>query len=192
PAIFAFMRISAAHELTTATEAADDRDAVEAELALLRHVLKSLPAGVTVQDEDGCFLLLNDTAASQFGLAETDPTGPSAQLDRRRTQGFELLRERRSAVIEEASGDDQNKQVLLTAHRTAPLAGRNLLISSSADITEQKAFEDQLFRSAYYDELTDLPMRRVIEHRVNGLLKRARNREKFALAFLDIDNFKHI
>jgi diguanylate cyclase (GGDEF)-like protein len=187
------MRISAAHELTTATEAADDRDAVEAELALLRHVLKSLPAGVTVQDENGRFLLLNDTAASQLGIDEAGPAGPpSAQLQARRAQGFELLREGRSAVIEEATGEDQNKQVLLTAHRTAPLAGRNLLISSSADISEQKAFEDQLFRSAYYDELTELPMRRVIEHRVNSLLKQPRHRQKFALAFLDIDNFKHI
>ena len=187
------MRISVAHELTTATAAADNRNAVEAELALLRHILKSLPAGVTVQDEDGRFLLLNDTAASQLGLAEAGPARqPSAQLEARREQGFELLREGRSTVIEEATGDDQNKQVLLTAHRTAPLAGRNLLISSSADITEQKAFEDQLFRSAYYDELTDLPMRRVIEHRVNSLLKQGYNREKFALAFLDIDNFKHI
>jgi cyclic di-GMP phosphodiesterase Gmr len=66
-----------------------------------------------------------------------------------------------------------------------------LLLSSSADITEQKAFEDQLFRSAYYDELTDLPNRRVIEHRVNKLLH-AEDTSSFALAFLDIDNFKHI
>ena len=41
------------------------------------------------------------------------------------------------------------------------------------------------------DELTDLPMRRVIEHRVNNLLTAA-NATGFALAFLDIDNFKHI
>jgi diguanylate cyclase (GGDEF)-like protein len=32
----------------------------------------------------------------------------------------------------------------------------------------------------------------VIEHRVNHLLKREDNQEGFALAFLDVDNFKHI
>src|SRR5262249_40765731 len=37
-----------------------------------------------------------------------------------------------------------------------------------------------------------LPSRRVIEHRVNDLLKRDRSDRRFALAFLDIDNFKHI
>ena len=51
--------------------------------------------------------------------------------------------------------------------------------------------EDHLFRSAYYDELTGLPMRRVIEHRANSLLLREAQ-GRFALAFLDIDNFKHI
>ena len=60
--------------------------------------------------------------------------------------------------------------MFLTTHRPVRIADRDLLLSSSADITEQKAFEDTLFRSAYYDELTDLPTRRVIEHRVNTLL----------------------
>ena len=83
------------------------------------------------------------------------------------------------------------KQVFLTAHRPVRIADRNLLLSSSADISEQKAVEDQLFRSAYYDELTGLPTRRVIEHRANSLLQREAP-VRFALAFLDIDNFKHI
>src|SRR6202035_4648604 len=83
------------------------------------------------------------------------------------------------------------KQVLLTAHRPVRIAECNLLLSSSADISEQKAVEDHLFRSAYYDELTGLPMRRVIEHRANSLLLREAQ-GRFALAFLDIDNFKHI
>ena len=65
------------------------------------------------------------------------------------------------------------------------------MLSSSLDISEQKAVEDHLFRSAYYDELTGLPTRRVIEHRANHLLQREA-RGRFALAFLDIDNFKHI
>jgi c-di-GMP phosphodiesterase Gmr len=65
----------------------------------------------------------------------------------------------------------QHQQVFLTAHRPVRIADRNLLLSSSADLSEQKAVEDQLFRSAYYDELTGLPMRRVIEHRANTLLR---------------------
>ena len=84
------------------------------------------------------------------------------------------------------------RQVFLTTHRPVRIADRNLLLSSSADISEQKALEDHLFRSAYYDELTGLPNRGVIEHRVNSLLQRDQPHGRFALAFLDIDNFKHI
>ena len=116
---------------------------------------------------------------------------PSQASDRRDTC-LELLRCGRAAVLEESITAGAVKQVFLTSHRPIRVAERNLLISSSADITEQKAFEDQLFRSAYYDELTGLPTRRVIEHRVNSLLQRETAQGHFALAFLDVDNFKHI
>jgi c-di-GMP phosphodiesterase Gmr len=167
--------------------------AVDSELSILRDIFRMLPNGVTVQDEHGRFLLVNDAAAVQFGIAAGDAASlPSNELSQRRDSGIELLRAGRPVVAEECVTDGHVKQVFLTAHRPVRIAGRNLLLSSSADISEQKAFEDHLFHSAYFDELTGLPMRRVIEHRVNGLLQREEPHARFALAFLDIDNFKHI
>ena len=152
-----------------------------------------LPTGVTVQDEQGHFLLVNDAAAAQLRISTGEPSGPaSKELNRRRETGLELLRSGRPAVAEECVTSGEAKQVFLTVHRPVRIADRKLLLSSSADISEQKAVEDQLFRSAYYDELTDLPTRRVVEHRANSLLQRDGTQGKFALAFLDIDNFKHI
>src|SRR3984893_2879816 len=171
----------------------DGERAVETELNLLRDVLRMLPAGVTIQDEQGDFLLVNEAAAAQLRIAGSAETAPlSQELSQRRETGLELLRSGRAAVAEEYITDAHARHVLLTSHRPVRIAERNLLLSASADISEQKAFEDQLFRSAYYDELTDLPTRRVIEHRADSLLKRDGTKEKFALAFLDIDNFKHI
>jgi c-di-GMP phosphodiesterase Gmr len=165
----------------------------DAELRILRDVFKMLPGGVTVQDEHGRFLLVNDAAAAQFGMAEGHTTADrSKAFDDRCAAGIELLRSGRAAVAEECIGTGAAKQVFLTAHRPVRIADRDLLLSSSADISEQKAVEDHLFRSAYYDELTDLPTRRVIEHRANSLLRRDDTQPGFALAFLDIDNFKHI
>ncbi|HEX9471177.1 MAG TPA: EAL domain-containing protein, partial [Bradyrhizobium sp.] len=152
-----------------------------------------LPAGVTVQDEHGRFLLVNDAAAEQLGIAAGDPAlPPSQELHHRRETCLELLRTGRPTTAEESVFNGPVKQVLLTSHRPVRIAERNLLLSSSADISEQKAVEDHLFRSAYYDELTGLPTRRVIEHRANSLLQRDEAHGRFALAFLDIDNFKHI
>jgi c-di-GMP phosphodiesterase Gmr len=175
-----------------ATHGESERTA-ETELDILRDVLRMLPAGVTILDEHGDFLLVNDAAAAQLKMAGGGPTAPlSREFSQRREAGLESLRSGRPAVAEECISDGHAKQVLLTSHRPVRIGERNLLLSASADISEQKAFEDQLFRSAYYDELTDLPTRRVIEHRANSLLHRDGAKEKFALAFLDIDNFKHI
>jgi c-di-GMP phosphodiesterase Gmr len=166
---------------------------VDSELAILRDIFRMLPAGVTVQDEHGRFLLMNDAAALQLGIAAGEPAAmPSKELDHRRETGLELLGAGQPAVAEEFVTRGEVKQIFLTAHRPVRIADRNLLLSSSTEISEQKALEDHLFRTAYYDELTGLPMRRVIEHRVTSLLQRDEPLGRFALAFLDIDNFKHI
>jgi diguanylate cyclase (GGDEF)-like protein len=172
--------------------AADNPRSAEAELGLLRDVLRLLPTGVTVQDEQGDFLIVNDAAAAQLGLTDGAAAGRSAKLDRRREAGCDVLRAGQPAIAEECHDDGKARQVLLTSHRPVRIGGRDLLLSSSADISEQKAFEDLLFRSAHFDELTELPSRRVIEHRANNLLRSDGAEEKFALAFLDIDNFKQI
>jgi diguanylate cyclase (GGDEF)-like protein len=181
------------HDLQAAAAKANGGLAVDIEPSILKDVLRMLPSGVTVQDEQGRSLLVNDAAAAQLGIAVGELAAPdSKELIHRRETGVELLRAGRSAVTEEQVTKGDVKQVFLTAHRPVRIAERNLLLSSSADISEQKAFEDQLFRSAYYDELTDLPARCVIEHRANSLLQRDEAQDRFALAFLDIDNFKHI
>jgi c-di-GMP phosphodiesterase Gmr len=187
------MHSRARHDPQTAATEAGDGSAVVTELSVLRDVFRLLPGGVTVQDEQGRFLLVNDAAAAQLGIAAGGHAAPDSQeLAHRRETGLELLRAGRCAVIEESVTGSEGKRTLLTAHRPVRIADRHLLLSSSADISEQKAIEAQLFRSAYYDELTGLPARRVIEHRANSLLQRDETPARFALAFLDIDNFKQI
>jgi diguanylate cyclase (GGDEF)-like protein/PAS domain S-box-containing protein len=170
----------------------DDAGATS-ELEMLRDVLRMLPAGVTVLDEQGRFVLMNDAAAAQLGIGTSGmASGSSLQLDQRRNTGFALLRDGRSATSEESVSAAGSPQTLLTAHRPIRIGGRNYMLSSSADISAQKALADQLFRSAYFDELTGLPMRRVIEQRANDLVRRGGVAGRFALAFIDLDNFKHI
>jgi diguanylate cyclase (GGDEF)-like protein len=174
---------------TTATESNREL-AAATELQILRDVLTMLPTGVTLQDEEGRFLLVNDAAAAQLGIIAGAPTASKA-ANARRDAGIEILRSDRAAIIEEAVSGSMGNQVLLTALRPVRIADRHLLLSSSTDISGQKAIEEQLSRSAFFDALTDLPKRQVIEHRANRLLQRDPE-GRFALAFLDIDNFTHI
>ena len=116
--------------------AADNPRSAEAELGLLRDVLRLLPTGVTVQDEQGDFLIVNDAAAAQLGLADDASGGRSPQLNQRREAGWDVLRGGEPAITEECHDDGNARQVLLTSHRPVRIGGRDLLLSSSVDISE--------------------------------------------------------
>ncbi|MFC0238957.1 putative bifunctional diguanylate cyclase/phosphodiesterase [Rhodopseudomonas telluris] len=162
----------------------------------LREILRALPGAVTVLDERGEFLIVSDGAAARMNLATRQPATTAGEansaIEHRRVEGLAVLATGRASIGEEQIGDGPAARTLLTAHRPVDIAGRRLLLSTSLDITEQKAAEDQLFRRAYFDELTGLPNRSVIERRADVLLRRDGPDSRFALAFLDIDNFKHI
>jgi diguanylate cyclase (GGDEF)-like protein len=171
----------------------------QAALTLLSEIVRMLPASVTVQDADGHFLLVNDAAATQFNAPAEQFNADSSHSDllnqafsHRRDTAVDLLNTGRSAIFEECVGDGQNKRVFLTSHRPVQIGDRMLLLSSGTDLSRQKATEDELFRRAYFDELTGLPSRRVIEKCACDIIARDGLPERFALAFLDIDNFKHI
>ena len=61
------------------------------------------------------------------------------------------------------------------------------------DITEQKKYQQQLEKFAYYDPLTQLPNRRLYRERIDyfcGVGERDGLRR--ALLFIDLDNFKTV
>ncbi|WP_230392907.1 sensor domain-containing diguanylate cyclase [Pseudomonas guariconensis] len=61
------------------------------------------------------------------------------------------------------------------------------------DITEEKAWANQLHRLAHHDPLTGLPNRLVFEERLEGALALARrNNSRVALVFIDLNGFKVI
>ncbi|MCC6131504.1 MAG: EAL domain-containing protein [Acidobacteria bacterium] len=62
------------------------------------------------------------------------------------------------------------------------------------DVTRRKTTEEELFRNAFYDRLTDLPNRLLFQDRLQVCLARTRHadRRRFAVLFLDIDRFKNI
>jgi diguanylate cyclase (GGDEF)-like protein len=184
--------------VSSAAEGAGNERDMNAELSFLHEIVRMLPTGITVQDEHGRFLLVNDAAAARLKVSADDLLASSSnaplattELTHRRETCIELLRADRTVVTEECVTDGYVRRTFLNAHRPVRIADAKLLLTSSADLSEQKAVQDELFRRAYYDELTGLPMRRVIERHVNDLLHED-EAEKFALAFLDIDNFKHI
>src|SRR5262249_34336810 len=116
---------------------------------------------------------------------------PEPEAAQRRQWETELLQSGRSVSAEEQIGEGANARNWLTLHRPVHICEQTLLLSSSLDITERKQFELKLARHAHYDELTGLPNRFLIQQQLEQRLQ-ANDPTPFALAFIDIDNFKHI
>jgi len=71
------------------------------------------------------------------------------------------------------------------------VGGRQALFSIIHDVTERQQKEEQVLHQAFYDELTNLPNRRLLSDRLTQTM--AANRRSGchgALLFLDLDNFK--
>lgn len=186
----------AAPQAFVGSERTAAQQSVFVDLEALRDVFAMLPAAVTVMDARGRIVFANEAAADQFStqvkhlLASAGPTLPRA-LGERRDSCIELVRTGQTRTCEEIVANGARERVFLTTHRPVWIAERRLVLSSSVEISAQKATEAELFHRAYFDDLTGLPNRKLIEQHADHLLS-MRAAPRFALAFLDIDNFKHI
>jgi len=159
-------------------------------LGLLNSIINLLPVGVTVQSEDGAVVLENDMAAQLGGAAEPSlgaapDTSPAAKDAGEPPQNP-------APITMEERADAANERTLLLRQRPVRIQDRSLLISTSFDFTEHKLAEIELSKRAYFDDLTGLPNRALIQEHVEHALISREPHARFALAFIDIDNFKHI
>lgn len=66
-------------------------------------------------------------------------------------------------------------------------------LSTFSDITQRKLNEEQIHQLAFFDPLTDLANRRLLEdHIKQALASSARNQHYCALLFIDLDHFKNL
>jgi len=141
-----------------------DASVAPTHLDALEAVMRALPIGLAVHDDKGELIFANAAMAKPARLA-----------------GKEV-----------SIGEPGDERTLL--ENTGTVRGRHgtYRVSTTVDVTEQRQIENELFRRAYLDDLTDLPNRRLIEQTVEELIVGGDKNTSFALAFIDVDNFKHI
>jgi cyclic di-GMP phosphodiesterase Gmr len=175
---------------TTAEQAVNDR--------LLKVILDHLPISLTVQDRDGKFVLVNAIAAADLavsaekllGSSPADYLSPREAIARREWEES-VIAGGKTITAETRVADHEGVRILLTSHTPVFITNNTLLISSSVDITEHKEVERRLTERAHIDKLTGLPDRVRIEQHVEAIIEGDEQRP-FALAFIDLDNFKHV
>ena len=165
--------------------------------SLLKEILDVLPLGLIVRDDNGELVLVNATAAAK--LEKTVETPPAAADTSPREAGAIATHcqiHQRSAIkpiqAEETVSDPAGDRIWLTSCRPVRIHDRSMLLSTSLDITDRKHIEGELARRAYFDDLTGLPNRIRMQEHVEEILLRDRHKDRIALAFIDLDNFKHI
>lgn len=144
-----------------------EHDSVAA-LTLLETVFEALPVGVSIHAEDGTCIFSNAAADTFARLAATTPPVNDASID-----------------ASEAVVTETRVQVLR-------LGDEPFALRTTADVTEQRRIERELFDRAFLDELTGLPNRALLQQSVEALIDQAGPATAFALAFIDLDSFKHI
>ena len=79
----------------------------------------------------------------------------------------------------------------MTTHFTRNDTGELILLGVTRNISERKKAEEQIRNLAFYDALTQLPNRRLLQDRFNQVLSASRRSNRYAaLMFIDLDNFK--
>jgi diguanylate cyclase (GGDEF)-like protein/PAS domain S-box-containing protein len=159
---------------------------------------------ITVLDADGTVIYQSPSVERVLGYAPEDLVGQ--RFDMLLDPSHEgrlphLLTEDATAaqavtqvfdcVLQHRNGEKRRFEMLYTNL----LADENVqgIVLNGRDVSERKAFEDQLAHQAFHDPVTNLANRALFEERVRHAVTRAR-RERIGLAvvFMDLDDFKTV
>ncbi len=97
-----------------------------------------------------------------------------------------------------AATEKQTTEPTTLSQRIAELGVRLVELAKAneslkRELTQRKQAEEKLARHAYYDNLTDLPNRRLFRsHLKQALTLAGRNQRRLAVLFVDLDHFKTI
>jgi diguanylate cyclase (GGDEF)-like protein/PAS domain S-box-containing protein len=172
--------------------------------AFLRQIIDHIPSQITVKDaRDRRYVLANRVAEIQFGLPNDAIVGKTV---------FDLFPKVLAEQI--AADDDKSLQstdgLSLDEHPWESKVSGSLFITSKRigirdqagepryiinvveDVTERRRADEKIAHLAHYDALTDLPNRVLFREQIERELQRTSRGDRFALLYIDIDEFKGI
>lgn len=195
-----------AHELHATIEVALYKAQMERRLReseqRFRRMFESAPLGIALLDKDGCYLDANPAFRSMLGYEggiENPPPQTLGHPDDGALESAalsELEHGRKVVQFEKRYRHLTRPHALWTLINAALIrepTGNDGYLYQIQDLTERKNAERQLMQLAYYDPLTGIGNRARLHQQLEHLLAVAkRARQRFALVFMDVDNFKQV
>lgn len=166
--------------------------------SLFRRMFEHHAAIMLLIDPEALIILEANNAASRFygypreTLRGMDVSRINAQPE------SEVMLQRQQAISGEKTSFVFNHRLAngevrsVEAHiSTIHYGGKNLFFSLIHDITERKQLEEQILSLAFYDPLTKLANRRLLNDRLAQTMAASKRSGRFAaLMMLDLDDFK--
>jgi diguanylate cyclase (GGDEF)-like protein/PAS domain S-box-containing protein len=176
---------------------------VHVERERLSSITLNIGEGVCAIDADGKLTFVNRAAADMIELPSLNITiddpvsdGAPAAPEFLLVPAWEAMRTGRTVREDDARFRGKNGDTVPVAYTASAVMGDGLpsgAVIAFRDITERKAFEDELHHHACYDSLTGLANRRLLVERLDQALQwSALDRKTHALIFVDVDRFKGI
>lgn len=172
-------------------------------LRLAEKVIESSLEGIMITDANSVIVSVNPafTRLTGYSAAEVVGRSPAILNSGRHDKAFYQTMWQRLRAQGHWQGEVWNRrkngEVYPELLTIAAITDQDGTLSHYAalfsDITELKASEERIRHLAYYDALTGLPNRRLLEDRLRVALAHAhRNRRQLAVLFIDLDRFKRI
>jgi len=184
---------------TAALSNAELYQQVQDERERLASITLNIGEGVCALDARGKLIFVNPAAADMVELPQLttgadyeDRSAPDFLLGPAR----EAMRTGRTIREDDARFRAKRGGHIPVAYTASAVMSNQTpagAVIAFRDITERKAFEDELHHHAFYDSLTGLANRRLLVERLDQALRRsALDRKAHALIFVDVDRFKAI
>ncbi len=169
-----------------------------------RIIFEDAVVGIFQASSDGRLLSVNRAFAKMHGYTSpeellADPIAVhSGFIDNGQIEEWTRILERkgviRGAEIEVRCKDGARKWALVNIRAAHDAVGKIILHEGTVeDVTDRKLAQQQVSYLAYYDALTGLPNRLLMQDRLkNALASAGRAGRKVAILFLDLDRFKII
>ncbi|HEX2211350.1 MAG TPA: EAL domain-containing protein [Longimicrobium sp.] len=167
-------------------------------LRMLRKAVETMQMGVTITDTRGRILYSNPADAGMHGYTPDELVGRHARVFAPAEHARPLDAARLNDVASwsretiNVRRDGSTFPVLLRSDVVRDAAGRPVaLVTCCEDLTHRKRLERELLRNAFYDPVTELPNRGLLNHRLDLALDAARrDGHRFAVLAIELDRIQ--